>query len=264
MVDVFIYKLLRRIKNYMNGQGNADMRSNGELRLLNWVMSIASKEGYVLDIGCHRGEWLDGAISFCPPRSELDYVGVEVNEEFFNLLATKYENISKVRLLKLAITDTVGEKSFYVQSPGTLNSGSDSLYEHHYLSKRGETRSVATNTIDQLVQDLGIGIIHFCKMDIEGAEIPALRGAIKALSEKRINFCQLEYGQTWLKSGSSIENLYEIIEKTDYSLYRIARKSLISFPKNYNYALDDFTFSNVLLVSPNVNISYPILDERRI
>ena len=64
---------------------------------------------------------------------------------------------------------------------GVLNSGMSSLA----IERGGEDVEVALTTIDQLVSDLRLPRVDYIKLDIEGAEREALRGARRTLANHR-------------------------------------------------------------------------------
>lgn len=56
----------------------------------------------------------------------------------------------------------------------------------HHIDKTGSTDvSIEVTTIDQLVTRLGLPRVDYIKMDIEGAEVDALRGAARTIREFR-------------------------------------------------------------------------------
>jgi hypothetical protein len=65
-------------------------------------------------------------------------------------------------------------------------------------------RVVRTVTIDNLVENTGINEISLLKIDIEGAEVLALKGAINTLTQKKIKNMVIEY--------HSLENYNYIIK----------------------------------------------------
>lgn len=52
---------------------------------------------------------------------------------------------------------------------------------------------VKTVTIDNLVETIGVNEISLLKIDVEGAEVLALKGAIKTLTHKKIKNMVIEY-----------------------------------------------------------------------
>lgn len=59
------------------------------------------------------------------------------------------------------------------------NSAADTVVMHQPGAAKGDT--VPLTTIDKLVAELGLDRVDYIKMDIEGAEVPALQGAAETL-----------------------------------------------------------------------------------
>ncbi len=63
----------------------------------------------------------------------------------------------------------------------SANSAAHSAYCDPFYGPTGDSLSVEAETLDQILDDLGIESVHFIKMDIEGSELEALAGMQKTL-----------------------------------------------------------------------------------
>jgi FkbM family methyltransferase len=88
---------------------------------------------------------------------------------------------SHVETLELALSDHEGAARFSLGADA--NRGG--LMAQHADPSGSPTIEVRTATIDRLVGECRIPAPHVIKMDIEGAEVEALRGARRTLSEHR-------------------------------------------------------------------------------
>jgi FkbM family methyltransferase len=61
------------------------------------------------------------------------------------------------------------------------HSSSHSAYYDAFYGSTGESIGVEADTLDNILEELGIDSVNFIKMDIEGAEIEALKGMRKTL-----------------------------------------------------------------------------------
>jgi FkbM family methyltransferase len=83
------------------------------------------------------------------------------------------ELASRIDVIRAALWDRSGEQvSFHTQGPGTLIAA-------------GGAGSTSTESIDALVRRGAIGRVDFIKLDIEGSELSALRGADSTLRRFR-------------------------------------------------------------------------------
>lgn len=101
-----------------------------------------------------------------------------------------------------------------------------------------------------------ISYVNFLKLDIEGSEYKALLGAKKSLRNGNIENIQLEYNQTWIKAGATIEKILNLSKKYNYDLFRLKNNSLLRI-KKYSYILEDYVFSNLLMVKKNQKLPLP-------
>jgi FkbM family methyltransferase len=74
-------------------------------------------------------------------------------------------------------------KEFLINLSSTIITNQDQLNK----------RVVRTVTIDNLVGTTGVNEISLLKIDIEGAEVLALKGAINTLTQKKIKNMVIEY-----------------------------------------------------------------------
>ena len=64
---------------------------------------------------------------------------------------------------------------------------------------------VLNNTIDNIINDLKVSEIFLLKIDVEGAELNVLKGALNTFKNKKISYVQLENHQDDLREDKSKE-----------------------------------------------------------
>ena len=230
----------------LSGRGVDRPQKNGEFKLIEQIINNhrKDKELCILDVGANLGIHTKKFLQFGSHISEMRILAIEPSQETLKKLKESI-NDERVSFGDYAVANEEGEREFFLD-PSHQFSGSNSLYAHYYL--KGETRKVRVKTIDSILSEKNINHLTFLKIDTEGAELDALVGARKSLETHKIDYIQLEYNQTWIKSGASIESLLELCNLLKYKLYRITSRGLISIPI-YNYLLEDFYYQNLLLVS---------------
>lgn len=132
------------------------------------------KNPVLLDIGANIGDYVFLMHKIMNGVSHK-IVAVEANPEVYKILK---ENISdseiKCKILNEAISDVTGEKTFYIADKNNLGS----VVYRDGISKKEITIKSKT------LQDLKLEKINFIKMDIEGGEVLALRGARNFLKDQ--------------------------------------------------------------------------------
>ena len=125
----------------------------------------------VLDVGAHVGVFTRVALD----RGAAKVIALEpepVNAECFRRNFKREIGEGRVVLVEKAAWSKMGKLPFAL---GTSNSGTSSMV----VEEPGATRiQVPADTIDHILEVLEIRKVHFVKMDIEGAEREALKGAL--------------------------------------------------------------------------------------
>jgi len=131
--------------------------------------------------------------------------------------------MSWVHVQEKALYDRSGTAIFHLPTPDVVDDFPD--VQHcsgvGYLTNipSPDTVTVPTFTLDDYVAERGIRRIDFLKMDIEGAEVAALRGAAGTLESLR-PIIAVEYNRLTLeRAGTSILELDQILESLGYDRF---------------------------------------------
>jgi hypothetical protein len=98
-------------------------------------------------------------------------------------------------------------------------------------------RVVRTVTIDNLVGTAGVNEISLLKIDIEGAEVLALKGAINTLTQKKIKNMVIEY--------HSLENYNYIIKLLEEEELGY---TIINSQERYNNKETEFVNGHIMAI----------------
>lgn len=166
-------------------------RPNLSERLIESVYSVALGPGdRFIDVGARWGEHAKPMARAVGPTGRG--LAVEADPQAIETTSGEMtaEGLHWVTFANVAAFDTPGTATFHRQ---VANLGWSSLYDRHVPkgahAPRGpaapETFEVRLSTIDALVEETGLDACAFLKIDIEHAEIPALRGARRVMREFR-------------------------------------------------------------------------------
>ncbi|WP_250036520.1 FkbM family methyltransferase [Paractinoplanes maris] len=131
------------------------------------LASYAPRGGTAVDVGAWYGPWTRGL-----RRIAGRVVAIEPTAELARCVATAFPD---VRVVEAVASDHAGTAELHLP-PGGPGTGTSSLEQ-----PTGRTVTVERVTIDQLE----LTDVRFLKIDVEGHEVPALRGAERTLRRDR-------------------------------------------------------------------------------
>lgn len=115
-----------------------------------------------------------------------------------------------VRVESIAVSDAVGEARFFSRR-GDTRSSLRLLSNNPISPEAVESISVQTTTIDEYLERNNLPAPKLVKIDIEGAEIHALRGAPNLLASKALVICEL-HPFAWSAFGATFAELQRIVK----------------------------------------------------
>jgi FkbM family methyltransferase len=194
-----------------------------------------------LDIGAHAGSWLFPLGRLVGPAGRV--IGFEALPYYARVLrATKaVVGTSNVSVLNNAVTEDGAPVRMIWQDPAGAR-----LTGRTHIAGQGEKASagieIAGVTIDTVCAALA-GRISFVKIDIEGAELGALRGGLATLRQHR-PIVYSEVVEAHLnRYGHTTQRLFSFFSDIDYRALSVAEGKISS-----TTAADAAAFNDILFV----------------
>lgn len=165
------------------------------------------EKGFYLDVGCADPE-LHSTTNYLETVLQWKGIGIDVNSRFAPLWKEKRPNS---KFICRAIFDTDGEVlTLYIG--GYIRSLDRKLTEAFVRRPENiRTVDVTTITLNTLLEENGIDKIDFLSMDIEGAEMGALRGF--DIQKYRPDLCCVETNDVKTVTDYFDSRGYELIQK---------------------------------------------------
>jgi FkbM family methyltransferase len=140
------------------------------------------------------------------------------NRECDRLLKNAAANsLSNIRLLHMAVSDSSSQAELLVASDE--RSGHNTLGAFGYDTPLASKESVRTEQLDEIILQEGLQRVDVIKMDIEGAEFHALRGAVGAI-ERFQPILMLELADRVLcHQGSSSGEIWTFCHQRRYKIF---------------------------------------------
>lgn len=211
-----------------DAEARQTFRTQGfEEELFPMVDALLPDNGTVFDIGANFGCCSFGIYS---RRKDSDI--------HFHLFEPNPVVISCLEKAKLLNENRSGQfhlhKGCVTDKPGTSNLSFDLNHTGGGYINRDETGGIQNIVLDELVEDLKITNVDFCKMDIEGSEPFALAGAKQTLDQGIIKTIYIEIStENLIRQGHSANSPIQLLKDSGYSLYWCRNQELdsLSGPK---------------------------------
>lgn len=173
-----------------------------------------AKDANCVDVGCHKGKFLDAMRSAAPSGR---FFAFEPVPYLYDLLKSKYRADPRVQVFNYALSSSDGEATFYVNERDMGLSGLSERRER--LGEDPLTKvSAFVRTLDGV---LGDQRVDFMKIDVEGAEFDALRGARGILGRFRPRVL-FEFGRGGAEYfGVGADAMFQFFDRAGYDLFTL-------------------------------------------
>jgi FkbM family methyltransferase len=149
-------------------------------------------------------------------------------DDSYAVLTRTHQDASRVKPQKLAVSDTCGTQAFHCSDQSDMNSLLPLSSNAGLLTTASANRviTVETVTLDTFCAQHRLDRIQILKMDIQGAELKALRGAAGLLERQAIDlvYTEMNFGHLYEGQGTfhDVSRLLGIYSYNLYGLYNIA------------------------------------------
>jgi FkbM family methyltransferase len=185
-----------------------------------WLISVVAPQvKTVFDVGANVGSWAEEVVRRCPHLDSLSCF--EPSEVAAVRTEAAIGDDPRVRVVRAAVSDTEGTMLFHERPDASQTS---SLISRDDQSGTG--RAVRVVTIDQEMERLSLDHLDLLKIDVEGYDLHALRGAQAALKRQAIAFVQFEYNQPWMYAGSTLQAAGRLLDECGYELFLLNSSGL--------------------------------------
>lgn len=233
------YRLLYRVALAgMNYGGAGSSSSAGDRLALERLARMKRERPIVFDVGANVGIYAAQVFDTVPAARVHAF---EPSSVAFQKLCATFDGQKQIDLIQAGVGASMGTAMLYARVPG-------SVLGSVYASGEGaEGEKIEIVTIDDYCERHGITHIDLLKLDLEGGELDALRGASRMMSAGAIDLVQFEFGQPSLGARTFFADLYDLLCPR-YDLYRILPSTLVPLLA-YHETLEVFMSTNYLAIA---------------
>ena len=239
----FWYKLYKMSLKGMNiGASAGNIKMSGEYNVFSLVKGTKSEKKVLFDIGANRGEYTKALLQSFPDAQIHSF------EPAHGTYATLKSNVCEdnVKLNNFGISNEISESVLYYDKE---NSRLASLYNRqldYFGVDFSKSETVRLDTLNHYCKENDVYQIDLLKLDIEGNELNALKGASELLAEKRIKIIQIEFGGCNIDSRTFLRDFWNLLHE-NFRMYRILKDGFKEILQ-YDERLETFVTTNYVFV----------------
>jgi FkbM family methyltransferase len=177
----------------------------------------------IFDVGGHRGETVRQYRANFPAALVYCFEPFPDSLAFLN---KTFRNDSKTKVIPMAVSDHEGDRTLYINEIDATNSLLPvAATPRRYLPGKGGSKAsiqVSATSIDQFMKSQGMDAVHILKMDIQGGELAALKGAETALKRNRVHLIYTEIMFVpHYENQPLLNDIWDFLSGYGYSLFDI-------------------------------------------
>ena len=180
------------------------------------------KRSSIIDGGAWKG---DTAILLSEMFPAATVYAFEPSKDLFKDLCHNTRDIASIMPINCALDSSSGKRKFYLtealHSSSLYHTSALSLKYYAEMTKPCGIEVVDTVTIDEWAKKLGVSFVDIIKLDLEGAELEALKGAERILLEGvKLILCEVQFAQ--LKDNAPLFcEIEAFLMKRGFYLYQL-------------------------------------------
>ncbi len=223
---------------FLEGRGSGSgWDPDGEARAVS--KQIKRPDAVIFDVGANDGRWSLALARQLGSENGQFYL-FECSPYVLPRLRERLGKIPRATLVEAAVSHESGTVQLHTPTRG---SGLASLHERRDVGiqqEHYESISVRSVTIDSVVEERGIERIDLLKMDIEGHELHALKGAARILGRRGVAAIEFEFGSANVNSRTFFRDYYDLLTEAGFAISRIAPRGTLFPVQAYHERLEYF------------------------
>jgi FkbM family methyltransferase len=230
----------------MNYGRGGTYTESGEMNVLELVRDRYRKNDRItiFDVGANVGEYARTMAQLFGEKAQIH--SFEPSVKCFQTFSKTTDGLRTIKANNFGLSDAATNVTLYSDAS---DSGLASLYNRkldHYGIDMNMTEEISLSTLDEYCVENAIDRIHFLKLDIEGHELSALKGAARMLKEDRIDVIQFEFGGCNIDSRTFFQDFFYLLNDK-YKIHRIVRDGIVEIPQ-YSELHEVFITINYLAI----------------
>ena len=190
------------------------------------VSSLLSPGAVFFDLGAHVGYYTIAAAQIVGSSGEVHAFEPLPSNATLLEMSIQANGFKNVHLNRIAVSDTTGQVTLQVPTSVAHGREASGFPTIMGFFQAADSLTVATTSVDEYVTARHLQRLDLIKMDIEAAEVLALRGMLKTLTTRQprllceVNVVRLQ------DSGFAADAIHKSLFQHGYSAYEVIGRTL--------------------------------------
>jgi FkbM family methyltransferase len=197
---------------------------------------IRTQSPVLVDAGANFGDWSTSMLKIFPDCSRL----LLIEPQARCVQALNNIEFPRKDIVPVAISDRPGRATLFSAQPGWYGASLLERRDSPFSDLPQSETAISVKTLDEVIEGMGLSSIDFMKMDIEGMELFALKGAQRSLERGVINSFSFEFGSSNLNSRTFFHDFWDLLSPRGFVIYRILPGGRLLQVKKYHEDIEYF------------------------
>jgi FkbM family methyltransferase len=223
-----------------------------EQQVTDYLISNVKPSETIIEIGANVGYYTTLLAKLVGAGGRI--YSYEANKDVYDLanLSLKMNELSKIVTIKnIAISDRKGVVEFSYLEPSAeandiVNIGGGHISTENSICSGEKVKRVKAISLDEDLND--IKNVDWLRMDIEGSEILALKGAKRIIKSSPNLKIVMEWAPRMLKNYGNVSELIDEMHKYGFRFYKIPKHNVFGLPLSKEYLLGVGNLEDLVLI----------------
>lgn len=234
----FLYRLSLRGMGILNSE---DDYISGEEHFIKFLQRKSPKT--IIDVGANEGQFA----KLCLKHTQAQVYSFEPHPKTFAKLQNHIAD-DRWQGFEMGLGSQTGKFSLFdhAAGSGTQHASLQKNVFSDVYQQDFEEIEVQVQTLDIMIERLGIKSIDLLKIDVEGFELEVLKGASELLTNGKIQMIMFEFNSMNISNNVSFRSFENIL--TGFSFFRLLPNSFVPLDKTNLLFKEIYAFQNILAI----------------
>lgn len=201
---------------FLRGKGGQGGERSHHWEVRAALEGISRADPIVFDVGAAHGDWSATMLEKVP-KARIFMIEPQPSSQS----AIRERRLPNVVLCPYALGEEQGGATLFAPRKASVVASFHKRSDSRWSNIEYEEYVVPVRTLSDVASEHNLSFIDFVKMDIEGHELAALRGAASLFEDRRVGALSFEFGPGNVNSRTMFIDFFKFLTDYGFMIYRI-------------------------------------------